>query len=44
MNENNYTAKIYLYDKPGGFGRMKFDLYYIPKPPNELGLGNLWQD
>jgi hypothetical protein len=42
--ENNYTAKIYLYDKPGGFGRMKFDLYYIPKPPNELGLGNLWQD
>ncbi|MFC1794812.1 DUF4838 domain-containing protein, partial [Planctomycetota bacterium] len=31
--ENDYTTKIYLYDKPGGFGIVNFDLYYIPKNP-----------
>ena len=38
--KNNFTAKIYLYDKPGGFGIVNFDLYYIFKTPDELGLKN----
>ncbi len=41
--ENGYTTKIYLYDKPGGFGIVNFDLYYIPKKPGELGLKNSWE-
>ncbi len=40
--ENNYTVKVYLYDVPPGAGWCKFDLYYIPKTPEELGLGILW--
>lgn len=36
--ENNYTVKIYLYDVPGSAGWCKFDLYYIPKNPEVLGL------
>jgi len=40
--ENNYTAKVYLYDKPGADGIMKFDLYYIPQSPDELGLDIPW--
>ena len=42
--ENNYTAKVYLYDIPGGYGSCKFDLYYIPKSPQELGLEIPWQN
>ena len=41
--ENDYTTKIYLYDKPGGFGIVNFDLYYIPKKPKELGLKKSWE-
>ena len=41
--ENDYTIKIYLYDKPGGFGIVNFDLYYIPKSPDELGLKMNWE-
>jgi hypothetical protein len=40
--ENDFTTKIYLYDKPGGFGIVTFDLYYIPKSPQELGLDIPW--
>jgi len=40
--QNDYTTKIYLYDKPGGFGIVNFDLYYISRPPEELGLKNSW--
>ncbi|NOY57651.1 MAG: hypothetical protein GXO75_01785 [Calditrichaeota bacterium] len=42
--ENNYTVKVYLYDVPGGAGWCKFDLYYIPQTPDELGLGIPWQE
>ncbi len=35
---NDYTARLYLDDLPGGQDWMKFDLYYIPKKPQELGL------
>jgi hypothetical protein len=28
---------------PGGAGWVKFDLYYIAKTPQELGLKNSWQ-
>ena len=41
--ENDYTVKVYLYDVPGGAGWCKFDLYYIPKTPDELGLRIPWQ-
>ncbi len=41
--DNDYTAKVYLYDKPGGHGLMEFDLYYIPKSPKELGLVIPWE-
>ena len=40
--ENNYTVKVYLYDVPGGLGWWRFDLYYIPKSPEELGLKIPW--
>jgi hypothetical protein len=40
--ENGFTAKIYLYDKPGGHGIVKFNLYYIPMEPEKLGLKNIW--
>ena len=39
---NNHTASVYLYDEPGGKGRVKFDLYYIPRKPAELGLAIPW--
>ncbi|NIA31761.1 MAG: hypothetical protein GWP06_17860 [Actinobacteria bacterium] len=40
---NNYTAQVYLYDIPGGYGTCEFDLYYIAKSPKELGLEIPWQ-
>ncbi|HOE10697.1 MAG TPA: hypothetical protein PKJ23_04670, partial [bacterium] len=42
--KNNFTAKVYLNDIPGGAGWCKFDLYYIPKPPEDLGLKISWQE
>jgi len=42
--KNNFTAKVYLNDMPGGAGWCKFDLYYIPKPPEDLGLKISWQE
>jgi hypothetical protein len=40
---NDYTARIYLDDLPGGKDWMKFSLYFIPKPPAELGLALPWE-
>jgi dsDNA-binding SOS-regulon protein len=41
---NDYTATIYLSDYPcPGPSWWKFDLYYIPKPPEEVGLEIPWQ-
>ena len=40
--ENNYTAKIYLFDEPGGGDWFKFDLYYIPESPKDLELEIPW--
>ena len=43
--KNNYTATIYLSDYPcHGYSWWKFELYYIPKPPDELGLSVPWQN
>ena len=39
---NDYTATVYLYDKPGADGIMEFELYYIPKSPKEVGLSLPW--
>ncbi len=41
-NENHYTAQIYMYDIPEGRDWVKFDLYYIDKSPEELGLVVPW--
>jgi hypothetical protein len=35
---NNYTARLYLDDLPGGKDWMKFELYYVNKKPAALGL------
>ncbi|MBI3853354.1 MAG: hypothetical protein HY298_24165 [Verrucomicrobia bacterium] len=40
---NSFTAKIYLNDAPGGKGINRFDLYYVLKKPEELGLSVPWQ-
>ncbi len=40
--ENDFTAKIYLFDAPGGGDWVKFDLYYIDKKPEQLGLQIPW--
>ncbi|GMV93927.1 MAG: hypothetical protein AMXMBFR82_37050 [Candidatus Hydrogenedentota bacterium] len=40
--DNDYTARIYLDDLPGGQGWMTFDLYYIPQAPEKLGLQIPW--
>ncbi len=42
--KNNYTVKIYLFDKPGGTGNVKFDLYYIPGSPENVGLNVPWEN
>ena len=42
--ENNYTATVYLYDKPGADGIMEFELYYIHKSPKEVGLNLPWKN
>jgi len=41
---NGYTAKLYLFDTPGGYGFWQFDVYYLPEPPDALGLAIPWQD
>jgi hypothetical protein len=41
--ENDYTVTIYLSDYPKhGYSWWKFELYYISKPPEELGLAVPW--
>ena len=42
--KNDFTATIYLYDKPGADGIMEFELYYIPASPDELGLQLPWNN
>lgn len=41
--KNNYTVSLYLSDSPmHGYSWWKFELYYIPKSPVELGLDVPW--
>ncbi len=40
--QNDYTVQVYLNDIPGGAGWCKFDLYFIPHTPDELGLTIDW--
>ena len=35
---NGYTAKIYLFDKPPGYGWWEIELYYVEGSPRDLGL------
>ena len=39
---NDYTARIYIFDAPGGSGQFNFDLYYVDEKPEELGLQVPW--
>ena len=41
--ENDYTARIYLDDLPGGNDWIIFDVYYIPETPESLGLAIPWK-
>lgn len=41
--KNDFTVTIYLSDSPmHGYSWWKFELYYIPRPPEELGLSVPW--
>ncbi|MCL4693396.1 MAG: hypothetical protein KJ060_12915 [Candidatus Hydrogenedentes bacterium] len=42
--DNNFTARIYLDDLPGGQGWMTFDLYYISQAPEKLDLQIPWEN
>lgn len=39
---NDYTARIYFEDEPGGHGWVRCELYYLEKPPETLGLAIPW--
>ncbi len=41
--ENDYTVTVYMYDKPGANGIMEFELYYIDKIPEDIGLKLPWK-
>ena len=41
--ENDFTARIYLDDLPGGNDWIIFDVYYIPEAPESLGLAIPWK-
>ncbi len=41
--KNDYTAKVYLYDVPGGAHWVKFNLYFIDERPEALGLTVPWE-
>ncbi|MCK5457524.1 MAG: hypothetical protein KAI45_10400, partial [Melioribacteraceae bacterium] len=41
--ENDFTVTLYLSDSPmHGYSWWKFELYYIPRSPKELGLSVPW--
>jgi hypothetical protein len=40
---NDFTAKVYLYDVPGGAHWMKFNLYFLEERPDEMGLDTPWK-
>jgi hypothetical protein len=42
--QNDYTVTLYLSDSPmHGYSWWKFELYYIPRSPEELGLTAPWR-
>jgi hypothetical protein len=41
--QNDYTAKIHIFDKPPGYGWWELELYYLNASPRELGLALPWQ-
>ena len=41
--DNGYTVQVYLYDMPGGTSVNHFELYYISKSQEELGLEIPWK-
>jgi len=43
-SDNDYTVTMYLSDSPmHGYSWWKFELYYIPRSPEELGLSVPWR-
>lgn len=42
--ENDFTAKVYLFDQAPGYGQWEFEVYYIDKEPESLGLNAPWLD
>ncbi len=40
--DNNYTARVYIYDAPGGSGWFKFNLYYVDETPEKLKMQTPW--
>ena len=39
---NDYTVRVYLYNRPPGYAWWDFDLYFVDKPPESLGLETPW--
>ena len=40
--ENDFTAKIDFFDPSPSYGRWEIEIYYIDKPPENLGLSLPW--
>ena len=42
-NENDYTFKLYLADRGRGYAWWVFELYYVERTPEDVGLAVPWQ-
>lgn len=41
--ENDYTFRLYISDRYGGYGWCHVELYFVDKKPGQLGLAAPWQ-
>jgi len=41
---NDFTVQVYIDDAPGGQDWFRFQLYYLPGPPQHYGLAVPWQE
>jgi len=42
-SENDYTFKLYLADRGRGYAWWAFELYYVERTPEQVGLAVPWQ-
>lgn len=41
--DNDYTVKVFLFDREPGYGEWALELYYVEGPPESHGLAIPWQ-